>query len=132
MMRGWIFLLCPVGFVRTFPRGIVRIYSLLKRMDSKAREYEKTAMHISTLRFFESSVTKELAFRAGLVMLSRLSRFWPVMLRDARRCRYFVAFSSFFIIEKMKRAEMRQSAISMLQSTHKGSPPQSIPITDTR
>lgn len=43
----------------------------------------------------------------------------------------FVAFSSFFIIEKMNTAEMTQRAISMLHNTQRGSPPQSIPIIDT-
>ena len=45
---------------------------------------------------------------------------------------YFVAFSSFFMIEKMKRAEIRQSTIRIDHSCHSGRLPHSMPMIETR
>lgn len=45
---------------------------------------------------------------------------------------YFVAFSSFFIIEKMNRAESKQSAIRRVQIPHNGSLSQRSPGIDTK
>ena len=42
-----------------------------------------------------------------------------------------VAFSSFFMIEKMKSAATRHSTIRMLHSTHRGRPPHSMPMMAT-
>ena len=42
-----------------------------------------------------------------------------------------VAFSSFFMIEKMKSADTRHSTIRMLHSTHRGRPPHSMPMMAT-
>ena len=47
------------------------------------------------------------------------------------RSQSFVAFSSFFMIEKMKTAEMTQRAMRMLHSTQRGRPPQSMPMMET-
>ena len=42
-----------------------------------------------------------------------------------------VALSSFFMMEKMKTAEMTQRAMRIDHSTQRGRPPQSIPMMDT-
>ena len=54
---------------------------------------------------------------------------WP----SGNVCRvYFVAVSSFFIIEKMKSAERRQRVMRSTQMPHRGSLSQSSPGIDTR
>lgn len=45
---------------------------------------------------------------------------------------YFVAASSFFIIENMKRPDTRQSAMSTVHTPQRGSLPQRRPGIDTR
>ena len=42
-----------------------------------------------------------------------------------------VAFSSFFMMEKMNTAEMTQRAMRILHSTQRGRPPQSMPMMET-
>ena len=46
--------------------------------------------------------------------------------------RYFVAASSFFIIENINRPDTRQSAMSTVHTPQRGSLPQSRPGIDTR
>ena len=51
---------------------------------------------------------------------------------DAAVCgQSLVAFSSFFMMEKMKTAEMTQRAMRIDHSTQRGRPPQSMPMMET-
>ena len=45
---------------------------------------------------------------------------------------YLVALSRRFIIEKINNADTKHKATSIVHNAHNGSPPQSIPITETR
>lgn len=117
-------------FTIHFIKKLKKITLKIKKTEFIAIFTTKKHQFILKIESWSYNKLKKLFFlRKKMVANSNLP---PFLSKIIQKYYYFVAFSRRFIIEKMNNAEIKHNTTSIVHKAHNGSPPQSIPITDTR